>query len=107
MRYDVGDDHPLSGYLVPDLTLDDGRPVAGLLHDARPVLLDMCGGAAAAGAGDWADRVDIVQGHLTEGPTALLIRPDGYVAWAADDFGPVDAQNLRIALSRWFGHREN
>ena len=103
VRYDVGDDHRLSGYLVPDLTLDDGRRVASLLHTARPVLLDLCGGAAAAGAHGWADRVDIVEAQLAGGPAALLIRPDGYVAWAADDFGSADADNLRAALTRWFG----
>jgi 2-polyprenyl-6-methoxyphenol hydroxylase-like FAD-dependent oxidoreductase len=41
VSYDVGDDHRLSGRLVPDLTLDDGRRVAELLHEARPVLLDL------------------------------------------------------------------
>ncbi|AKK26518.1 FAD-dependent monooxygenase [Mycobacterium sp. EPa45] len=103
VRYDVGDDHPLSGYLVPDLILDDGRRVAGLLHAARPVLLDLCGGAAANAAQGWAARVDTIAGGLTGGPSAVLIRPDGYVAWAADDFGTTDAQNLCIALQRWFG----
>jgi hypothetical protein len=103
VRYEVGDDHWLSGYLVPDLTLDDGRRVAGLLHTARPVLLDLCGGAAAAGAHGWADSVDTVEAQLAGGPAALLIRPDGYVAWAADDFGSADADNLRAALTRWFG----
>ena len=44
--YDVGDDHPLSGHLVPDLTFDDGRRVAEVLHDARPVLLDLDGNDA-------------------------------------------------------------
>ncbi|BBY37749.1 hypothetical protein MMAN_18830 [Mycobacterium mantenii] len=48
VRYDVGDDHPLSGWPVPELTLDDGRRVAELLHDARPVLLDLAGGVADA-----------------------------------------------------------
>jgi 2-polyprenyl-6-methoxyphenol hydroxylase-like FAD-dependent oxidoreductase len=103
VRYDVGDDHRLAGYLVPDLTLDDGRRVASLLHTARPVLLDLCGGAAAAVARGWADRVDIVEAELAGGPAAILIRPDGYVAWAADDFEPADVQLLSEALQRWFG----
>ncbi|WP_246228042.1 FAD-dependent monooxygenase [Mycolicibacterium helvum] len=103
VRYDVGDDHRLSGYLVPDLTLGDGRRVASLLHNARPVLLDLCGGAATPGAHRWADRIDIVEAELAGGPAALLIRPDGYVAWAADDFGADDARNLQAALHRWFG----
>ncbi len=103
VRYDVGDDHPLSGYLVPDLTLGDGRRVAALLHSARPVLLDLCGGAAAAPARGWADRVDIVTGGLAGGPAAVLIRPDGYVAWAADSFGSDEADRQSAVLHRWFG----
>jgi len=100
VRYDVGDDHPLAGYLVPDLTLDDGRRVASLLHKAKPVLLDLCGGAAAAAA---QGCVDIVTAELAGGPAALLIRPDGYVAWAADNFGPDDAERLSKAMQRWCG----
>ncbi|GAY18882.1 FAD-dependent oxidoreductase [Mycobacterium sp. shizuoka-1] len=103
VRYDMGDDHPLSGYLVGDLTLDDGRRVAELLHKARPVLLDLGGGAAARWARSWADRVDTVDAELAGGPVAVLIRPDGYVAWAADEFGAADEQRLHEALSRWFG----
>ena len=50
VRYDIGDDHPLSGLMVPDLVLDDGRRIVDLLHEARPVLLDLSGGAAASTA---------------------------------------------------------
>ena len=103
VRYDVGDQHSWSGHLVPDVTLDDGRRVADLLHAARPVLLDLGGGTAASCARDWAGRVDTVEGELTGGPAAVLIRPDGYVAWAADEFGAADEPRLRAALSRWFG----
>jgi 2-polyprenyl-6-methoxyphenol hydroxylase-like FAD-dependent oxidoreductase len=103
VRYDVGDDHRLSGWLVPDLTLDDGRRVAELLHDARPVLLDLDGAVADTARG-WTDRVDTVSASIAEHPAAaLLIRPDGYVAWAADEFGPADEAALRGALQRWFG----
>jgi 2-polyprenyl-6-methoxyphenol hydroxylase-like FAD-dependent oxidoreductase len=103
VTYDVGNDHPLSGRLVPDLTLDDGRRVAELLHDGRPVLLDLDGGAADA-ARDWADRVDSVGAHMVDRPAAaLLIRPDGYVAWAAETFDTAAESGLRAALQRWFG----
>jgi hypothetical protein len=102
VRYDVGDDHPLSGRLVPDLTLDDGRRVAELLHDARPVLLDFDGSFARSADG-WSDRVDTVRADLDDRPAAaILIRPDGYVAWAADTF---DEASLHAALLRWFGPR--
>lgn len=106
VRYDVGDDHELSGLLVPDLTLDDGRRVAELLHTAQPLLLDFTGGAAAEAARAWTDRVDIVHASITGGPEAILIRPDGYVAWAADTFTAADAERLRAALQRWFGPDE-
>ncbi|HEX3545885.1 MAG TPA: FAD-dependent monooxygenase [Mycobacterium sp.] len=101
--YHVGDDHPLSGWMVPDLGLDDGRRVADLLHEARAVLIDASGGTAAAAAAAWSDRVDAVTATMADGPAAMLIRPDGYVAWAADTFGSGDAERLRTALMRWFG----
>jgi 2-polyprenyl-6-methoxyphenol hydroxylase-like FAD-dependent oxidoreductase len=103
VRYDVGDSHPMSGLMVPDLELDDGRRVAELLHEARPVLLDLCGGEAAEVASEWAERVDSVTGAMADGPAAILIRPDGYVAWAADTFTPDDAAMLQCSLARWFG----
>lgn len=99
VRYDVGDDHALSGYLVPDLVLDDGRRVADMLHSARPILLDLSGGITLSH-----DRVEVVRGTMASPPAAaLLIRPDGYVAWAADDFEPEDARRLTAAATRWFG----
>lgn len=104
IRYDLGDDHPLSGRLVPDLALDDGRRVSELLHHARPVLLDFSGGHVGDAAQGWADRVDIVTGSTADvEASALLIRPDGYVAWAADTFETDDVRRLRGALQRWFG----
>jgi 2-polyprenyl-6-methoxyphenol hydroxylase-like FAD-dependent oxidoreductase len=103
VRYDVGDDHPLSGRPVPELTLGDGRRVTELLHDARPVLLDLDGGVGAKARG-WLDRVDVVRATVADRPAAaLLIRPDGYVAWAADAIGPDQEAGLRTALRRWFG----
>jgi 2-polyprenyl-6-methoxyphenol hydroxylase-like FAD-dependent oxidoreductase len=104
VRYDIGDGHRLSGRLVPDLTLADGRRVADLLHDARPVLLDQSGGAIAAAAQGWAQRVDTVTATIADEPArGLLIRPDGYVAWAADDFDQHDEPRLHAALRRWCG----
>jgi 2-polyprenyl-6-methoxyphenol hydroxylase-like FAD-dependent oxidoreductase len=90
VRYDVGDEHPLSGYLVPDLMLDDGRRVAELLHPGRPVLVG--DGVPAV------DGVEVVRSRIVDGPAAMLIRPDGYVAWASD--GPAH-RGLAAALTRW------
>jgi hypothetical protein len=114
VRYEVGDEHPLSGLLVPDLELDDGRRVAELLHDARPVLLDLSGGALTPAGSGWADRVDLVTGTIAGKPyRGMLIRPDGYVAWAVDARGASEATGgvvdegeparLRSALEHWFG----
>jgi 2-polyprenyl-6-methoxyphenol hydroxylase-like FAD-dependent oxidoreductase len=104
VRYDVDDDNPLAGRLAPDVTLDDGRRVAELLHQARPVLLDLSGGRVGEAARGWADRVDVVVGTTADIEVcALLIRPDGYVAWAADIFEPGDEIRLHAVLQRWFG----
>jgi hypothetical protein len=104
VRYEMGDEHRLSGLMVPDRTLDDGRRVADLLHEARPVLLDLAGGALAQAGTGWADRVDVITGTMADEPFAgMLIRPDGYVAWAADACEPADLERLRAALRRWFG----
>jgi 2-polyprenyl-6-methoxyphenol hydroxylase-like FAD-dependent oxidoreductase len=103
VRYDVGDEHPWSGFMFPDVSLGDGRRVAELFRAARPVLLDLSGGGAAEVAAPWTERVDIVGTTIADGPAAVLIRPDGYVAWAADSFGEQDAQRLRTALTRWCG----
>ncbi|MEZ0365312.1 FAD-dependent monooxygenase [Mycobacterium sp. pUA109] len=103
-RYDLGDDHPLSGYLVPELTLSDGRRVAEAMRAARPLLLDLTGGVFAESVPGWTDRLDVAK--VTSSDTAaaaLLIRPDGYVAWAADDARPDDVDRLHAALTRWFG----
>ncbi|BDY30187.1 FAD-dependent monooxygenase [Mycolicibacterium mageritense] len=105
VRYDVGNDHRLAGRLVPELTLADGRRVAQVLHHGRPVLLDLSGGEHAGAVRGWQDRVDVVVATAADRPAAaLLIRPDGYVAWAADE---LDEDGLRAALARWFGEESD
>jgi hypothetical protein len=88
---------------VPDLTLSDGRRVSELLHQGRPVVLDLSGGRVGDAARGWADRVDVVAGSAAVEARVLLIRPDGYVAWAADTFDADDEARLHDALQRWFG----
>jgi hypothetical protein len=108
VRYDVGDDHPLAGRFVPDLVLADGRRAADLLHAARPVLLDLSGGQVADAASGWRHRVDAVAATVPDNPLcAVLIRPDGYVAWAADTFEAAEQEGLRSALQRWFGSADD
>jgi hypothetical protein len=112
VRYDIGDGHPLLGRRIPDLdlvTASGPLRVFTLLHDARPVLLDLAppGGFDIA---SWADRVRLIEakyegewelpeiGTVTA-PAAVLVRPDGYVAWV----GKVAEPGLAEALTTWFG----
>ncbi|GAA3548603.1 FAD-dependent monooxygenase [Amycolatopsis ultiminotia] len=98
------DAHPLTGRWYPDLALADPEPLAAAQRAARPVLLDLTPGAKLSTAAlPWQDRVTTVSTTATgEAPTALLIRPDGYLAWASSDETP-DVDALRSALTRWFG----
>jgi 2-polyprenyl-6-methoxyphenol hydroxylase-like FAD-dependent oxidoreductase len=114
IHYDLGEGHPLLGRRVPDLdlvTADGAVRVFTLLHGAQAVLLNL-GKPWACDTSPWADRVLAIDteyggdwelpvlGHVAA-PTAVLIRPDGYVAWVGDgtDTG------LRDALTTWFGSR--
>lgn len=104
VRYDVDDEHRLSGFFVPDFVLDDGRRIAELLQSGRPLLLDLSGGDYADVIEGWRDRLEVAVATAEDRPAAfLLIRPDGYVAWAADDFAESDRDRLRSALQRWVG----
>ena len=112
IHYDLGEGHPLLGRRMPDLDLDtaDGPTrVFTLLHDARPVLLNL-GEPGGFDISPWADRVRLVDARhdgvvelpvLGEvaAPQAVLIRPDGHVAWTGDLTDPA----LLHALATWFG----
>ncbi|HXM87312.1 MAG TPA: FAD-dependent monooxygenase [Solirubrobacteraceae bacterium] len=112
IHYDPGDGHPLLGRRMPDLDLvTAGGPlhVFELLHGAKPVLLNL----AEPGVFDitpWAERVQLIDAEYAgpwelpvlgavTAPAAVLIRPDGYVAWVG---GPADP-GLRDAMTTWFG----
>jgi 2-polyprenyl-6-methoxyphenol hydroxylase-like FAD-dependent oxidoreductase len=112
IHYDLGEGHPLLGRRMPDLDLvaADGRlRVFTLLHDARPVLLNL-GEPGGFDITPWADRVRLVDAQyagtwelpalgVVAAPTAVLIRPDGYVAWV----GEGTDSGLPDALTTWFG----
>jgi 2-polyprenyl-6-methoxyphenol hydroxylase-like FAD-dependent oxidoreductase len=104
------DHHALTGTFAPDLTLHTGQgktSVAGLMHTARPVLLDLAGRSDLRDAArGWQHRVDIHTASTGHRPAdAILIRPDAHVAWAATIDQPNDtaALTLRQALRHWFG----
>ncbi|MEV0004805.1 FAD-dependent monooxygenase [Micromonospora sp. NPDC050980] len=105
IRYDPGPDGPPVGTWAPDLVVhgDAGSvPLAELTRGARPLLLDGTGTLGTAVA-PWRDRVDMVGGRLAGTPsTALLLRPDCYLAWASHETAP-EGDRLRAALTRWFG----
>lgn len=112
VRYDMGveDPHPLVGRFAPDMLLhnENGTSrLAELTRTGRPLLLDLTeDGSVAAG---WeADEVDVVTARpvgADVGATALLIRPDCYVAWASSSPqpDPVELSALHAAARRWFG----
>ncbi|MFD8114781.1 rifampin monooxygenase [Streptomyces microflavus] len=95
VRYDLGKGHELLGRRLRDLPLGQGR-LYGLMHGGRGLLLDRTGGLSVAG---WEDRVDHVADAAEElDAPAVLLRPDGHVAWAGEEQKELDG-----ALARWFG----
>jgi hypothetical protein len=114
IHYDLGEGHPLLGRRMPDLdivTVNGPLRVYTLLHHARPVLLNL-GEPREFDITPWADRVQIIDAEYdglwelpaigaVSAPTAVLIRPDGYVAWV----GEKTEAGLSDALTTWFGYR--
>jgi 2-polyprenyl-6-methoxyphenol hydroxylase-like FAD-dependent oxidoreductase len=112
IHYDLGEGHPALGRRMPDLALvtaEGPRRVFSLLHEAQPVLLDL-GEPGGLDITPWADRVRLVDADYggtwelpafgeVAAPAAVLIRPDGYVAWVGDG----TSVGLEDALARWFG----
>lgn len=99
VRYDFGEAHELLGRRMRDIELKQGR-LYELMHSGRGLLLDQTGGLSVAG---WADRVDHVVDVSEElDATAVLLRPDGHVAWVGSD-----QEELLEQLPTWFGAAVN
>jgi 2-polyprenyl-6-methoxyphenol hydroxylase-like FAD-dependent oxidoreductase len=104
LRYDLGAAHPLVGRSCPDFELEDGTRLGALLRDGSGLLLDF-GGQASLKAldGVWGNRVRYVASDAKErlGLSAVLVRPDGFVAWASDT--TASPEEVTRAAARCFG----
>jgi 2-polyprenyl-6-methoxyphenol hydroxylase-like FAD-dependent oxidoreductase len=107
LRYDLGNEHPLLGRSCPDFELEDGTRVGTRLRDGNGLLLDF-GRQASLKALDglWGDHVRYVASDAKDrlGLSALLVRPDGFVAWASDT--APSPEEVTRAAARWFASRE-
>lgn len=104
LRYDLGSSHPLVGRSAPDFELADGTRLGDLLRTGKGLFLDFDGHAPLqALAGRWDGRIAYVAGDAKDrlGLGAVLMRPDGVVAWAGDT--TLDLEDAARAASRWFG----
>ncbi len=100
--YDLGGDHPLVGRSAPDLELADGTRLSDHLHDGGAVLLDLADDPdVRAHAAGFDDRLVVVTAAADTAVRALLVRPDGFVAWASDG----GSDGLADALATWLGSR--
>ncbi|MBC3839925.1 hypothetical protein GXW82_06105 [Streptacidiphilus sp. 4-A2] len=112
-RYDLGGGHPLVGATMPELRLGDGTRLAEHTRTGRALLVDLAGDdRLAALAGAYTGRLELLRSEADDaGLSGLLVRPDGFVAWAsvegADDLlGGDDLAGLEAALTRWLGAPE-
>ncbi|MFD5550080.1 FAD-dependent monooxygenase [Streptomyces goshikiensis] len=104
IRYDLGSEHPLVGRSAPDFCLEDGTRLGELMEDGRGVLLDFSiDRRLHASAAGWESRIRYAAGAARDdlGSGAVLVRPDGVVAWAGDQHP--DREEFARAASRWFG----
>jgi len=102
-HYNLGDDHPLAGHSVPNFELEDGAGIGELMHDGQGILLDFdMNDSLKTLAGEYGDRIRYISVSAKNRleVSAVLIRPDGIVAWASDN--DPDCSELQKAAARWF-----
>ena len=103
-RYDLPGDHPFIGCSAPDLEFENGTRLGEYCHEGRALLFNFSDDARISTLGArWRDRLNIITTRLKEKSdlTALFVRPDGFVAWAAN--GKLDLDHAASALSTWLG----
>jgi 2-polyprenyl-6-methoxyphenol hydroxylase-like FAD-dependent oxidoreductase len=102
-HYNLGSDHPLAGRSVPNFEFEDGVALGELMHDGRGILLDFdSNDSLRALTGEYGDRIRYISGSVKDrlGLSAVLIRPDGVIAWASDS--DPDCGELQKAAACWF-----
>jgi 2-polyprenyl-6-methoxyphenol hydroxylase-like FAD-dependent oxidoreductase len=102
-HYNLGGDHPLVGHSVPNFEFEDGARIGELMHGGQGILLDFdMNDSLRTLASEYSDRIKYISGRAKEqlGLSAVLIRPDGIIAWASDN--DPDGSELRKAAARWF-----
>jgi FAD binding domain-containing protein/aromatic ring hydroxylase-like protein len=104
LRYALGGEHPLIGCSAPDFELEDGMRLGEFLHDGKGLLLELSGcKELEAYAQRWQHRLRYVSAVAkdSKGISAMLVRPDGFVAWTTDS--EFDLGAVQQAIERWFG----
>lgn len=104
LRYDLGGSHELVGRSAPDFELGDGSRLGSHLHTGNGLLVDLTGKEAFEPLGRrWNSRLSTISTKAIDdrGVQALLVRPDGFIAWATD--GEIDPAEAEQAITRWFG----
>jgi hypothetical protein len=102
IRYDLGSEQPLVGRIAPEFHLEDGTRLADLMHDGEGVLLDFSQDLQGV-ATEWEGRIRYFAkpARNDRGLAAVLVRPDGVVAWTATE----GVEGFEQAATRWFGAR--
>lgn len=102
-NYPLEGSHPLTGHSVPNFTFEDGTTLSSLMHHGKGILLDFSNNPALqAFAGEYGNQLSYITGKAKDqlGLCTLLIRPDGFIAWASDT--TPHYSELKTAIDRWF-----
>jgi len=102
-HYNLGGNHPLTGYSVPNFEFESGTAIGELMHDGRGIILDFDMNASLKTlASEYSSQIKYISGNVKNrlGMSTILVRPDGIIAWACD--GEPNFNELKKVVSRWF-----